>query len=47
MILAHDTDAKNTTVDALPAIIEYYQALGYSFKSIDDNSYVPHNHINN
>ena len=47
VILAHDTDAKNTTVDALPAIIEHYQALGYSFKSIDDNSYVPHHHINN
>ena len=47
LILAHDTDAKNTTVEALPAIIEHYQALGYRFKGIDDNSFVYHHHVNN
>mgnify|MGYP002508592885 CR=1 FL=1 len=26
MILAHDTKAKSTTVDALPKIIEYYKS---------------------
>lgn len=47
MILAHDTTAKSTTVQALPKIIEHYQALGYTFKAIDDNSFTPHQHVNN
>lgn len=47
VILAHDTDAKDTTVEALSSIIEHYQRLGYVFKGIDDNSYVPHHHVNN
>lgn len=47
MILAHDTQAKSTTVDALPKIIEHYQALGYTFKGIDDNTFTPHQHVNN
>lgn len=47
VILAHDTDAKDTTVEALPSIIEHFQTLGYVFKGIDDNSYVPHHHVNN
>ena len=47
MILAHDTKAKSTTVQALPKIIEYYQGLGYTFKGIDDNSYAPHHKVNN
>lgn len=47
MILAHDTKAKSTTVQALPKIIEHYQALGYSFQAIDDNSYTPHHRVNN
>lgn len=46
-ILFHDTAAKNTTVQALPQIIEYYQALGYTFKGIDDSSFSPHQHVNN
>ena len=46
-ILAHDTQAKSTTVDALPKIIEYYQSKGYQFKAIDDTSFTPHHHVNN
>lgn len=47
MILMHDTDAKSTTVEALPAIIENYQSRGYRFAGIDDNSYAPHHGVNN
>lgn len=47
MILAHDTAAKSTTAEALPKIIEHYQALGYQFKAIDDNTFTPHQHVNN
>ena len=34
MILCHDTQAKDTTVQALPAIIEHYKNLGYTFKEL-------------
>lgn len=47
MILAHDTQAKSTTVEALPQIIEHYQKLGYTFKGIDDSSFTPHHGVNN
>lgn len=47
MILMHDTQAKSTTVEALPQIIEYYQSQGYVFKGIDDSSFTPHHHVNN
>lgn len=47
MILCHDTSAKDTTVEALPSIIEHYKNLGYSFKGIDDNTFTPHQGINN
>ena len=47
MILAHDTQAKSTTVEALPAIIEHYQRLGYRFAGIDDNTFAPHQQVNN
>lgn len=46
-ILFHDTSAKSTTVQALPAIIENYIARGYRFEAIDDNSFAPHQGINN
>lgn len=46
-ILFHDTDAKGTTVQALPAIIENYRARGYRFEAINDSSFVPHQGINN
>lgn len=47
MILAHDTKAKSTTVDALPKIIEYYKKKGYKFKGIDDSTFTPHHGVNN
>lgn len=47
VLLAHDTSLKNTTVEALESIINYYLDLGYDFKAIDDNSYYIHHHINN
>ena len=46
-LLMHDTSAKDTTVEALPKIIEYYQSKGYVFKAIDDYSYTPHHGVNN
>lgn len=33
-VLLHDTNAKATTVDALPAIIEYFHSQGYSFRPL-------------
>ncbi len=47
VILMHDTDAKDTTVEALSQIIEYYQDKGYVFKGIDDSSYTAHHSVNN
>ena len=46
-ILMHDTDAKDTTVEALPKIIEYYRAKGYTFKGLTANSFAPHHKVNN
>ena len=34
VVLSHDSAARGTTVDALPAIIEGYQAAGYSFSAL-------------
>ena len=47
MILAHDTNAKNTTVEALPSIISFYQKKGYSFQAINDESFYVHHHVQN
>lgn len=46
-ILMHDTDAKDTTVKALPKIIEHYRQQGYAFKELTKDSYAPHHHVNN
>ncbi len=46
-LLCHDTDAKSTTVEALPSIIQYYQQKGYQFKGIDDDAFTPHQKVNN
>ena len=46
-ILMHDTDAKDTTVEALPKIIEYYQKQGYIFKGLDAGSFACHHGVNN
>lgn len=47
VLLSHDSAAKDTTVEALPQIIEYYQSQGYVFKALDLNSYVAHHGVNN
>ena len=47
VMLCHDSGDKQTTVDSLSKIIEYYQAEGYVLKAIDDTSYVPHHIIKN
>ena len=36
VVLMHDADDKQTTVDALPEIIEHYLAEGYTFKNYYD-----------
>lgn len=47
VMLLHDAGGKGTTVEALPAIIEYYQKLGYTFKAIDDQTPTCHHRIAN
>ena len=34
VVLAHDSAARSTTVDALPAVIEGYQEAGYTFSAL-------------
>ncbi|RGS50778.1 polysaccharide deacetylase [Olsenella sp. AM30-3LB] len=47
ILLCHDAATKDTTVEALPKIIEHYQALGYQFKAIDRSTMVPHHKVAN
>ena len=47
VVLMHDTDAKDTTVEALPRIIEYYRDKGYYFLSLNKNSPTAHHGIYN
>ncbi|MBR6459315.1 MAG: polysaccharide deacetylase [Actinomycetaceae bacterium] len=47
ILLMHDSQAKDTTVEALPKVIEYYKNLGYTFKALDRNAMVPHHGIGN
>ena len=42
-----DTEAKESTIQALPTVMEYYKNLGYSFKAIDRESLVVHHSVNN
>ena len=39
VVLFHDTDAKSTTVEALPSIIEYYLDKGYRFDVLDADGF--------
>ena len=47
VLLCHDSSTKQTTVEALPRIIEHYQSLGYTFEAIDRTTIVPHHGVNN
>lgn len=40
IMLLHDSTAKTSSTEALPQIIEFYQAQGYTFKAIDRTSVV-------
>ena len=48
MVLFHDAAAKDTTVEALPKVIEYYKKQGYVFMPITkDKSMICHHSTNN
>ncbi len=47
MLLFHDSNTKDTTPDALPRIIEYYQERGYKFEPITREAFVCHHGVNN
>lgn len=47
MLLFHDSQSKDNTVEALPSVIEYYKNLGYEFRAIDRESFAPHHGVNN
>lgn len=47
IVLCHDSTTKQTTIDALPQIIEHFQSQGYVFRAIDRSSYVVHHGIGN
>ena len=40
ILLFHDSETKQTTVDALTAIIEYYKSQGYEFRPIKRGGFV-------
>ncbi len=46
-ILMHDTDAKKTTVEALPAMIDYLRSEGYQFMTLSPTSTVIQHAVNN
>ncbi len=46
-VLMHDTDAKDTTVKALPSIIEGLKEQGYKFEILTEESYGYHYKVNN
>lgn len=45
MLLCHDSATKQSTLDALPTIIEFYQKRGYSFEAIDRTTWACHHNI--
>lgn len=47
IILFHDTQTKNATVEALPEILEHYTSLGYEFRALDRESYACHHSVQN
>lgn len=40
IVLMHDTDAKASTIEALPEVIEHYLAMGYRFDVLKPNGYI-------
>lgn len=47
LLLFHDSEPKDSTVEALPKIIEHYKVRGYEFKAISRESYVVHHGTSN
>lgn len=47
IILCHDAATKQTTVDALPKIIEFYKAQGYEFRAIKRGGFAAQHMPNN
>ncbi len=47
VLLLHDTDLKDTTVEALPQIIEHFIEQGYYFLSLNENSPTAHHAVLN
>ena len=47
IILMHDSDAKETTAEALPAIIKWAKKEGYEFRAMTPNCPTYHHKVNN
>ena len=47
MLLCHDTQAKDATVEALPYILKYYTERGYKFEGIDRSTITAHHGVQN
>ncbi len=47
VVLMHDTDAKKTTAEALPQIIQFYRDAGYSFAGLTKDTPAVHHGVNN
>ena len=47
VVLMHDTDAKRTTAEALPQIIQFYKDAGYGFAAITKDTPPVHHSVNN
>lgn len=47
IVLMHDTDAKGTTVEALPEIIDFYRSKGFTFEVITEKTPPVHHKIAN
>ncbi len=46
-VLFHDTSAKSTTVEALPAVLEYLSAQGFAFESLTEDTAPFHHNVQN
>lgn len=47
ILLCHDSATKQTTLEALPQIIEHYQSLGYTFEAIGRTTNPAHHEVSN
>ena len=47
IVLMHDSDAKTTTVEALPKIIEWAKKEGYTFAAMEKGGPTVHHRVNN